>query len=88
VSPKCIDFLLALSQNIPEIQVFVGSFESLVLQYPLKNIYFKEHPLNIGYKGTIESRDWISASVTGYFLSFFAYWKKVEKELSKKYNNL
>jgi deoxyribodipyrimidine photo-lyase len=88
VSPKCIDFLLALSQNIPEIQVFVGSFESLVLQYPLKNIYFKEHPLNIGYKGTIESRDWISTSVTGYYPSFFAYWKKVEKELYKKYNSL
>ena len=33
--------------------------------------YFKEHSLNIGYKGTEEPRDWIAERVTEYFPSFF-----------------
>jgi len=83
VSKACIDFMLALSKNIPGIQVYVGSFQSLVNQYHLDNIYYKEHPFNIGYKGNEEPRDWIAEKVTGYYPSFFAYWKKVEKHLYK-----
>ncbi len=85
VSKACIDFILALSKNIPCIQVFVGSFQSLVYQHHLENIYFKEHPLNIGYAGTKDSRDWIAEDVTGYYPSFFVYWGKVEKRLSLKF---
>ncbi len=77
VSDKCIDFMMALSKNIPNIQVYIGSFSSLVDAYHLKNIYYKEHPLNVGYAGTEEARDWISTSVTGYYPSFFAYWNKL-----------
>ncbi|MGQ9820112.1 MAG: FAD-binding domain-containing protein [Candidatus Kapaibacteriales bacterium] len=83
VSDKCISFMLELSKNIPGIQVYTGSFQSLLEHYPIKNIFFKEHPLNSGYKGTEESRDWIAAEVIGYFPSFFAYWKKVENHLQK-----
>jgi deoxyribodipyrimidine photo-lyase len=81
VNNNCIDFMLSLGNNIPNIQVFVGSFEALSNQYHLQNIYYKEHPLNIGYKGTEETRDWITDKVTGYYPSFFSYWKKVEKHL-------
>ena len=77
VSEKCIDFMLALSKNIPDIQVYVGSFSSLGENYKLENIYYKEHPLNVGYNGTEEARDWISTSVSGYYPSFFAYWNKL-----------
>lgn len=80
ISKKCMDFMLDLSKNIPEIQVHVGSFESLSRDYQLKNIYFKEHPLNVGYIGIEEQRDWITEEVAGYYPSFFAYWKKVEKQ--------
>jgi len=83
VGENCINFLLALSRNIPNLQVFVGSFASLVAQYGLKEIYFKEHPLNIGYRGTQEERDWIAPTVMGYYPSFFAYWKKVESVLRR-----
>ena len=69
--------MMALSKNIPNIQVYIGSFSSLVDAYHLKNIYYKEHPLNVGYAGTEEARDWISTSVTGYYPSFFAYWNKL-----------
>ncbi len=83
VSSNCINFMLALAQNIPGVQVFVGSFHDLLAQYGLNNIHFKEHPFNQHYKGTEEPRDWIVPEVTGYFPSFFAYWKKVEKQLYK-----
>jgi deoxyribodipyrimidine photo-lyase len=88
VSPKCIDFMLSLAKNINHIQVFVGSFEELCQHYALAQIYYKEHPLNIGYRGQEEPRDWIAAAVEGYFPSFFAYWKKVEKHLkTQSYND-
>ena len=81
VSKKCIDFMLGFSNNIPQLQVFVGSFDALCKQYNLQHIYYKEHPLNFGYTGTEEPRDWITDKVTGYYPSFFSYWKKVEKHL-------
>ncbi len=86
VSKKCIEFMLALGKNIPHLQVYVGSFKSLCQQYHLKNIYYKEHPLSIGYTGKEELRDWISVEVNGYYPSFFSYWKKVEQQLLIKYN--
>jgi deoxyribodipyrimidine photo-lyase len=81
ISEKCTQFMLSLSNNIPDIQLYVGSFKSLVETYSIKDRYYKEHPLNIGYSGKMENRDWISNEVTGYFPSFFSYWKKIEKQL-------
>ena len=83
VSQKCIDFMLALSKNISGIQVYVGSFQSFADAYGAENIYFKEHPLNAGYSGNMEERDWITKEVAGYYPSFFSYWKKVEKHLNR-----
>ena len=85
VSKRCIDFMLALCKNISGIQVFKGSFQSLTETYSVENIYYKEHPLNIGYKGTREPRDWISNTVTEYYSSFFGYWKSVKGSLSKEH---
>jgi deoxyribodipyrimidine photo-lyase len=81
VSKKCMDFMLDLSKNIPGIQIYVGSFQSFSTEYKETSIYYKEHPLNIGYFGVQEERDWITADVVGYYPSFFAYWKKVRKHL-------
>lgn len=78
VSKTCIEFMLALSKNIPGMQVFVGSFQCFTDRYKLENVYYKEHPLNIGYTGIEEPRDWITNDVTGYYPSFFAYWKKLK----------
>lgn len=83
VSKTCIDFVIELSKNIPNIQVYVGSFESLVQAFPIKNCYFKEHPLNVHYVGIEEPRDWITDRVSGYYPSFFCYWKKVERLINK-----
>lgn len=84
VSKKCIDFMLDLGKNIADLQVYVGSFDSLRNQYNLKSIYYKEHPLNKGYYGIEDSRDWITEEISGYYPSFFSYWKKVEKIIKFK----
>lgn len=83
VGKKCIDFMFALSKNIPDIQIYTGSFKSFSDNYEVENIYFKEHPLNAGYIGNKDERDWITEEVSGYYPSFFTYWKKVEKRLYK-----
>ena len=85
VSQSCIEFVLALSKNIPNIQIYVGSFDQLCREHQLTNCCFREHPLNDGYVGNEEPRDWIVENVSGYFPSFFSYWKKMEREIFKKY---
>jgi deoxyribodipyrimidine photo-lyase len=85
VSQHCIDFMSKLSRNINGMQTYVGSFSSLKEKYGLSNIHFKEHPLNKGYEGTEESRDWICDELNGYYPSFFSYWKKAEKSVIKKF---
>ncbi len=80
VSSKCINFAIELSQNIPNIKIYVGEFEELLNQISLEKIHYKEHPLNTNYKGVEEPRDWLT-NVNGYFPSFFSFWKKCKKEL-------
>ncbi len=60
-----------------------GSFISFTQKYKAKNIYYKEYPLNAGYLGNKEERDWIAEEVSEYYPSFFSYWEKVEKILYK-----
>ncbi|MBU6158384.1 MAG: deoxyribodipyrimidine photolyase [Bacteroidetes bacterium] len=81
VSDKTIRFVLDLSKNIKNIQVFVGSFDDLFGMVAPEKIHFKEHPTNQHYKGIQYSRDWMFEEVTGYYPSFFSYWKKGEKYL-------
>lgn len=80
ISQKSIDFMLKLSKNIAEIQVFVGEFDALINTYNLNEIYYKEHPLNAHFKGTEDPRDWMF-DVQGYFSSFFGFWKKCKKQI-------
>ena len=82
ISQKSLNLALKLAEeNISNIQVYVGEFEELKKEYHLKDFLYKEHPLN-QYSGTEEPRDWMF-SVTGYFRSFFAFWKKCQKELPR-----
>ena len=81
IGQKSIDFMLDLGKNIENLQVYVGEFNELLVDYTIHDVYFKEHPLNTNYKGNEEPRDWMF-KVTGYYPSFFAYWKKCKKELN------
>ena len=87
ISKLCMDFMLAISKNIPNLQIYIGSFESLMESHKLTRVYYKEHPLNSGYKGNEEARDWIIAEISGYYPSFFAYWKNIEKKLKTTYHD-
>jgi len=80
ISKKSVDFMLGLSKNIEGIQVFVGEFHELQEAYGSGEITYKEHPLN-NYRGTEEPREWMFG-VTGYYRSFFAFWKRCQKELN------
>lgn len=82
VSQKTIDFIIKFSEdNIANIQIYVGEFNDLASTYNIVNIHYKEHPLNIHYKGIEEPREWMF-DVQGYYPSFFAFWKKCKKQLS------
>ncbi|MCT4582891.1 MAG: deoxyribodipyrimidine photolyase [Flavobacteriales bacterium] len=81
VSQKSIDFAIALSQNIPNIQVYVGEFETLYQRIKAQPIRFKEHPTNHHFIGIKETRAWIF-STQGYHNTFFSYWKKCKPELT------
>lgn len=92
ISSKCWNFMMQLAAEIPNIKVYYGSFASLLKRLEqsnptqenlVNNIRYKEHPLNKGYQGIAEPRDWIAPTVQGYYPSFFAYWKAVEKLLKK-----
>ncbi|MEN8927598.1 MAG: FAD-binding domain-containing protein [Flavobacteriales bacterium] len=80
-SENVIGFVLGLTQNIDNCQVFVGEFDEFVSEYPSAQIYFKEHPTNNHFKGIEDARDWIAPAVQGDFRSFFGFWKKVKKSL-------
>ena len=80
VSQKCIDFSLSLSKNIKDIQIFFGDIDLLSSKYKVSNFIFKEHPLNLHYKGEEDKRDWLYM-IEGEYLSFFKYWNKIRKKL-------
>ena len=82
ISKKCMDFMLELSKNIENIQIFTGEYTELTKIIINNNIYYKEHPLNLHYTGHKESRDWLT-NVMGNYTSFFKYWNKAKKELKK-----
>ncbi|HMO62113.1 MAG TPA: FAD-binding domain-containing protein [Ferruginibacter sp.] len=87
VSDNTIEFVLSLSKNIKKIQVFVGEFEDLALQVDAQKIHFKEHPANRHYTGTAHNRTWLFEAVSGYYPSFFKYWKNCEKQLRQIINS-
>jgi len=83
VSEHSMRFFLQLSQNIKDLQVFVGSFSDLRKLTGAETVfYYKEHPSNVHYQGTEVPRDWLFPKVTGYFSSFSKYWKQCLKPLT------
>lgn len=87
VSEKVIQFVIDLSGNINNLQIFVGEIDELIHLYhkssaAVNNRFIsKEHPAFIHYPGIKDKRDWMFPEVTGYYNSFFSYWKACEKYL-------
>jgi deoxyribodipyrimidine photo-lyase len=85
VSKQCISFMLELSKNIPSIQVYTGSFNSLQKIFGPASLIYREHPLNQHYRGTMDERSWLLAEPSTATGSFFSFWKKFEKRLIREY---
>ncbi len=88
VSEKVIEFILALSKNIPNIKVMVGEVSELTQHYIASEVrtewlISKEHPAFAYYPAKKDTRDWVYTEVSGYYNSFFSYWKKCEKLIKK-----
>ncbi len=81
VCSQTISFVLALADNIHNIQVYVGELAELAVELAGSTIHYKEHPTVRHYTGVQHNREWMFDDVVGYFPSFFAYWKKCEKYL-------
>lgn len=89
--PVCshtIDFILSLSNNIENIQIYVGEFDELCQLIDISRLNFKEHPTSLHYRGIKHERDWMFKEVKGYFPSFFAYWKKCIKYFDSNFPKL
>jgi deoxyribodipyrimidine photo-lyase len=90
VSDKVIEFIIGLSKNIEGIQIFTGEIEEIKNIYNANNIWddqkiiSKEHPAFNYYPGKKDQRDWMFPEVSGYYPSFFSYWKKAERSFRKK----
>lgn len=85
VSEKVINFVMSLAkENLPNIQVFTGSFGELQTIAGKNELIYKEHPIAAHYKGIQEERTWLFPSVNQYFGSFFSYWKKCERYYREK----
>ena len=82
VSEEVLHFVLELSKNIPDIQVFSGEISEILALYNesdieiMEVIISKEHPAFEYYPGIKDQRDWIFPTVSGYHASFFNFWKK------------
>ena len=85
VSRKCIDFALDVGKNIANLTIFSGEWHELAELINPATAYYKEHPFNRHFKGNLESRSWMVPEITGYYPSFFAYWKRIEPYLKKQF---
>jgi deoxyribodipyrimidine photo-lyase len=88
VTLKVINFIVALArENIPAIQVWVGEISDLRDQYRKiseQEIYLVDHILYRDIDGITKTPyPYMIPQVSGYFPSFFTYWKKAEKYLMR-----
>jgi deoxyribodipyrimidine photo-lyase len=85
VSDKVISFIISLSKNIAGIQVFCGEVSDLASLYNEGTLSVsdaliaKEHPAYAYYPGIKDRRNWMYPEVTGYYPSFFSFWKQAQK---------
>ncbi|MBE2229210.1 MAG: deoxyribodipyrimidine photolyase [Chitinophagaceae bacterium] len=81
VSSRVIQFITALGQNIPGLQVFCGELASIPGLHQFPAVYSKEHPAFRHYPGIKDERDWIFPATGRFYDSFFQFWKQQEKFL-------
>ncbi len=87
-SNKVLKFIQDLAlENIPEVNIFIGTYEMLRKHFSSSLIYAKEHPALPYTVDVLDSRDWLSVH-TPYKPSFFPYWKSCSKALKQELSDL
>jgi deoxyribodipyrimidine photo-lyase len=78
VSVSVLDFIMRQGKTVmPKLEVFVGGPKDIpgILE---AEVYFKNHQTNQNWPGYRDAQELLFPKVTGYYPSFFAYWKAVE----------
>ena len=86
VSDKVIAFILSLAKNIEGLQVFTGEISDIPSINEVPVVWSKEHPAFTHYPGQKDAREWMFPEVTGFYNSFFSFWKKCERLLKTRYS--
>ena len=76
ISPKTLNFILSLGENIPGLQVYYGEYADLSVQG-----IFRDHPINAHFKGIREKHPSMAPDLVGEFPSFFSFWNKLKNQL-------
>jgi len=76
-------FIIALSKNIPGLQLYSGEVDDLVREHPSFDFIAKEHPLFAHWKVRFESRDWLVPDVEGFYPSFSKYYHQCQKHIEQ-----
>jgi deoxyribodipyrimidine photo-lyase len=84
MASRTIEFILGLSQMISGIQPFTGNIAALRILTGDLPLISKEHPLFRNVADIFDERDWMFPEVKGYHPSFFSFWKKCSKYLSRE----
>lgn len=78
VSSSVLDFIVRQGKTvIPKLEVFVGNPKELS-GITEAEVYFKNHPSNQAWPGYRDQQELLFPDVTGYYPSFFAYFKAVQ----------
>lgn len=85
ISSNVLQFCLELAKNVSGIQVFVGEFAQLKQQVGNGEIIFMEHPTSQHFVGKATPYPWLIENDKLPLQSFFAFWKKIEKQLQSKF---
>jgi deoxyribodipyrimidine photo-lyase len=77
MSPRTMQFIYDLAENIPGMQIYYGEYASLNIK-----AIFRDHPINTHFDGVREAHPSLAPDLVGEFNSFFSFWNKLSKKLS------
>ncbi len=86
VSEKVQNWINALGKhNIEGLQIYYGTLADLQILTKETPTFCKEHPSTKKYPFLLEPRNWLLPDVEVVPVSFFSFWKKVQKHLLKNW---
>jgi len=86
VSEKVQSWINELGKhNIDGLQIYYGQLADLQTQIDTTPTFCKEHPSTKSYPFQMDARSWLLPDLNEVPISFFSFWKKVQKHLQKNW---